>query len=292
MRTFIAHFLAKRTLEDHTGNFFEEVSLSIMVSNRSPRMSLSWSDVEGILLNAMSSGGVDHHLDPQTVIHKLKERVQTTKVDSNARKGDVIKTFQAIVNGEENNGFSVGLHAEMILATAGSEDFRKILVRNGDKEFETLCEVRRLILTAIYSANNRVTRQQDVGQNLDEISLSRLCCPVCLEYFKVSKDAAHINPILPGSHPNLCAVELPSCTPTNIVKAMVERFRHDLRNELKVLAISNRVSPAQNQGMNRRGISSFHSQTGYHRQAPSFDSQAPTGFKRLFGQANPFKWWA
>ena len=86
-------------------------------------------------------------------------------------------------------------------------------------------------------------RQQDIAQNLDEISVSRLCCPVCLEYFKVLKDDVHINAILPGSHPNLYAVELPSCTPTHIVKAMVERFRHYLGNELTVLAISNRVTP-------------------------------------------------
>ena len=125
-----------------------------------------------------------------------------------------------------------------VLATAGLEDCRKTL-RNGNKEFGTLHEVWRL-----YSHSSRLDScQQDIAQNLDEISVSRLCCPVCLEYFKVLKDDAHINPILPGSHPNLYAVELPSCTPTHIVKAMVERFRHYLGNELTVLAISNRVTP-------------------------------------------------
>ena len=157
MRTFIVHFLAKRTLDAHTDKFPEDVSLSIMVSNRSPSMSLSWSDVEGIITNAMSSGGVDHRLNPQTAINKLKERFQAITVDPTNRKGGVVKTFQAIVNGEENNGISVGLHAEMILATAGLEDCRKTLLRNGDKEFETLCEVRRLYSHSSL-LNSRVNR--------------------------------------------------------------------------------------------------------------------------------------
>jgi len=92
----IVHFLAKRTLEAHTNEFPEEVSLSIMVC-----MSLSWSDVEGIIINVMSPGGVNHRLDPQTTVDKLKERVQAITVNPKNRKGNVVKTFQAIVNGEE-----------------------------------------------------------------------------------------------------------------------------------------------------------------------------------------------
>jgi len=158
MRTFIVHFLAKRTLEARAVQFPEEpVSISVILANRSPSMSLSWSDVEGIITNAMSSGGVDHRLNPQTAINKLKERFQAITVDPTNRKGGVVKTFQAIVNGEENNGISVGLHAEMILATAGLEDCRKTLLRNGDKEFETLCEVRRLYSHSSL-LNSRVNR--------------------------------------------------------------------------------------------------------------------------------------
>ena len=150
MRTFIVHFLAKRTLEAHTDEFPKEVSLSIMVLNCSPSMSLSWSDVEGIIINVMSSGGVNHRLDPQTAVDKLKERVQAITVNLKTRKGDVVKTFQAIVNGEENNGFAVGLHAE-ILTMAGLEDCRKTLLRNSNKEFGTLREVWRL-----YSHSSRL----------------------------------------------------------------------------------------------------------------------------------------
>ncbi len=157
MRTFIVHFLAQRTLEAHTDQFPDWVSLSVMAANHSPRIFLSWSDVEGIILRTMSSGGVNPHLHPQIAIDKLKEKIQAIKVEPTAKRSDALKTFQAIVNGEDNNGFSVGLHCEIMLGTLGLEDCYKDALRNGDKEPEKICEVRRLALTGLYSTYNTST---------------------------------------------------------------------------------------------------------------------------------------
>jgi len=93
-----------------------------------------------------------------------------------------------------------------------------------------------------------------------------------LEYFKVLNEVAHINPILPGSHPNLYAVELPSCTPTRIVQAMVERFRHDLCNALDILAApATGPPPPHNLRARIRRMSHSNISTSSSQHSPSFD---------------------
>ncbi len=145
--TFVVHFLAKRTLEKHSAQFpNEEVSFSIINVNRSRSfVSPSWADMESIITAAVPQG-----VNPVAVINCLKEKIETNPTGGD--KGKVVETFRSMIANEPDKKTVIParLHAALVLATLGSEEFRAAAIVHGDENLRRLCEVRQPISVGIH----------------------------------------------------------------------------------------------------------------------------------------------
>lgn len=103
----------------------------------------------------------------------------------------------------------------------------------------------RVIFTSFssHSADPDMYGHQRIGQNLDMISVSKLCCPVCWEFLSLlrGEDSKMVLSVR-GCHSIIYPVRLPAWLPEDIVKKMVKRFQTHLRHELNVM-MSHMVAP-------------------------------------------------
>jgi len=134
LKTFVVHFLAKRTLEKRSSDFpTEEVTFSIIAVNRSPvGVKTSWSAMKDIISETMAGH------EPDKVIEELKEKIQSTK--GTDPKGKLAGTLRNIMRTPVE--FFLGLHAEILLATLGSKQCRETAFGNKDGPLKELCEVQ------------------------------------------------------------------------------------------------------------------------------------------------------
>lgn len=96
------------------------------------------------------------------------------------------------------------------------------------------CERFVTYVDILYNAPfDYLSHWQAIRQSPPLISVSKLCCPVCWNFFQVLKNEHSASePMVRGSHSNLFAVSLPVWTPPAIREKMEETFLRFLRTEL------------------------------------------------------------
>jgi hypothetical protein len=140
------------------------------------------------------------------------------------------------------------LHAALVLATLGSEEFTAAAIVHADENLRRLCEVRQPIAVGIHLTDHSCW--QGVSWHSQLISLSSPCCAVCWTFCKIlneDMEKPHVPalpPILAGCHSILLPVELPLWTPTRVIERMATQFRLYLREELDTMVRSARLAHA------------------------------------------------
>ena len=135
LKTFVIHFLAKRTLEQRDFGFpTEEVAFSIIAVDHSPvGVKTSWSVMKDIISETMADQ------EPQAVILQLEARIRGTLPHPNAK---IVEALQWAILQENTFVISARLHCEIVLATLGLKECRGTAFTVGDGPLKELFEVQ------------------------------------------------------------------------------------------------------------------------------------------------------
>jgi hypothetical protein len=102
------------------------------------------------------------------------------------------------------------------------------------------------------------------------ISVSKLCCPVCWELFKVLDLVTEIR----GFHPTVTPLALPDTFPPEIYEKMTARFRDVISFLLKSLLLDPDLDiiTVKSIGNRRNESETGHSAASSNESAPKYDS--------------------
>jgi len=76
------------------------------------------------------------------------------------------------------------------------------------------------------------TSHQNIGQQSRLISASKLCCPICWEFFDVWRGYSSTRLVLWADHSIVYPVQLPESVPDEVIQKLITRFQASLQHEL------------------------------------------------------------
>jgi hypothetical protein len=113
------------------------------------------------------------------------------------------------------------------------------------------------------------------------VSVSKLCCPVCWELFKILKREKAVH----GCHPNVTPVVLPETLPNHVSESMVTRFRAHLSNQLRPLLMDPNYIPGLKKMHHRNTSESAYSATSSNEGATKL-SDSTESWLLLYGDTD------
>jgi hypothetical protein len=105
--------------------------------------------------------------------------------------------------------------------------------------------------------------------------VSKLCCPVCWDFFKILQDDVDkVQFTVRGHHYALSMQYLPSWLPEDVLKKMVAKYRDYLRDELLQM-----MSKERHRKLTHKRVHSFESDGGLSVSSDSSNEDEHLGFE-------------
>jgi hypothetical protein len=272
MKSLVDHFIAGRILQQYCSSplgSLHEVRIDVvLISGPDLRVAMTLGTVSSTIKDLLSP---EPDFDAEAAIKIISNIYQDVNHPHH-------KLVQSVFNSRELGT----VHCEMALAAL------ILFMDETSGDNEKLLEVLKVTAIVYYThiLLTDVSLMQLKGFIPDEdqpwaIAVSKLCCPVCWDFFDILRGSENdLQLEVRSKHSNLTMLYLPKCTPSNILKQMIERYSKYLRQELKVMS----PLPPKNAGPRRHKYThSVQSDSGLSNVSDSSTDSAGSVFNDLLG---------
>ena len=237
---FVAHFLAKQTLEFQSRRIFQakpdafkKPKIRVFAVSSEQYLVPSWSEFEHVIREAFTAKGEEDTVERiiTSLVNKIKTGDGLTREVSLSHPLTVIRE---VINGCSQPTYNLRMHCEAVFAALLDAHNRAQSKSSADTDadLETLAKFFKVHSLVCLDVNVSFIFSQTLQR--DMISVSKLCCPVCWELFKVLKLDIKIR----GCHPTVTPLALPETLSLDISNGVIASLRPQLTAQLKPLLIN------------------------------------------------------
>jgi hypothetical protein len=264
IKTFVVHLTAKRALERYCNGINRDVNISLFAVERSHLSIPSWPGMQDILRESFLSDTFESSTSAgdadiaSKAIELIEDKIRNPPQKCGQKCRKMLANFANIIMNKAPLEFKGGLHCETVLATL-SQYFKDFLIED-DSNADLISTCKVLLFTTYCLLD--LTFYHKKLLHSDVISVSKLCCPVCWELFKLLGLEESLS--LRGSHSTIYPVELPSWLPSEIVEEMYKLFLNHLRQEIEIMLEGDSADPDSEQPVQvtqRKGHASHESES-------------------------------